>query len=73
MNTLDKYYTYYATFSGKRVDLYNYNKQLIRRFNMKSDVVNAQVSGAGKDAYVAIVCKDGKNFLYKSNGQLVRS
>lgn len=73
MNNLDKYHTYYATFSGKKVDLYNYNKQLIRRFNMKTDVVNAQVTGAGKDSIVAIVCKDGKNYLYKSNGQLMRS
>ncbi len=73
MENIDKYNHYYATFMGKRVDLYNYNKQLIRRYNMKADVVNAQVSGAGKDAVVAIVCKDGKNFLYKSNGQLVRS
>lgn len=70
---MDKYNTYYATFSGKRVDLYNYNKQLIRRYNLKSDVVNAQVSGYGKDSIVAIVCKDGKNYLYKSNGQLIRS
>ena len=46
MTNLDKYNNYYATFSGKRVDLYNYNKQIIRRFNMKSDVVNAQVTGA---------------------------
>ena len=68
----EKFNHYYATFSGKRVDLYNYNKQLLRRYNMKSDVVNAQVSGSGKEAYVAIVTKDGKNYLYKSNGQLVR-
>ena len=73
MTNAEKYITYYATFSGKKVDLYNYNKQLIRRFNMKADVVNAQVSGAGQDAVIAIVCKDGKNFLYKSNGQLIRS
>lgn len=73
MDNMDKYNNYYATFSNKRVDLYNYNKQLIRRFNMKADVVNAQVSGAGKEAVVAIVCKDGKSFLYKSNGQLIRS
>ena len=72
MTSLDKYNNYYATFLGKKVDLYNYNKQLIRRFNMKSEVVNAQVTGAGKEAYVAIVCKDGRNYLYKSNGQLVR-
>ncbi len=73
MNAMDKYNNYYATFSGKKVDLYNYNKQLIRRFNMKADVVNAQVSGAGSDAVVAIVCNNGKSFLYKSNGQLIRS
>lgn len=73
MTNAEKYITYYATFSGKKVDLYNYNKQLIRRFNMKADVVNAQVTGAGQDAVIAIVCKDGKNFLYKSNGQLIRS
>ena len=73
MTNADKYINYYATFSGKKVDLYNYNKQLIRRFNMKADVVNAQVSGAGQNAIVAIVCNDGKSFLYKSNGQLLRS
>ena len=73
MDNMEKYNHYYATFSGKKVDLYNYNKQLIRRFNMKSDVVNAQVSGSGKESVVAIVCRDGKNFLYKSNGQLLRS
>lgn len=69
---MDRYSTYYATFSGKKVDLYNYNKQLLRRFNMKANVVNAHVSGAGKDAIVAIVCSNGKSFLYKSNGQLLR-
>ena len=73
MDNMEKYNRYYATFYGKRVDLYNYNKQLLRRFNMKADVVNAQVSGSGKDAIVAIVCNNGKSFLYKSNGQLLRS
>lgn len=72
-SSMDRYNQYYATFSGKRVDLYNYNKQLLRRFNMKADVVNAQVSGSGKDTVVAIVLKDGKSYLYKSNGQLLRS
>lgn len=33
--------TYYTTFKNKRVDLYNEYKQLIRRFNMKAEVVNA--------------------------------
>jgi len=32
---------YYATFKGKKVDLYRFDKRLIRRFNMKSEVVNA--------------------------------
>lgn len=73
MTNLEKSNHYYATFSGKRVDLYNYNKQLLRRFNMKADVVNAHVSGYGKDTVVAIVLKDGKSYLYKSNGQLLRS
>lgn len=68
MTDADKYIHYYATFSGKRVDLYNYNKQLIRRFNMKADVATATVSGYGKDAVVAIIMKDGKMNLYKSNG-----
>jgi hypothetical protein len=72
MTDADKYIHYYATFSGKRVDLYNYNKQLIRRFNMKADVVTANVSGAGRDAIVAIVMKDGKMHLYKSDGTLIR-
>lgn len=35
---------------------------------MKADVVTATVSGYGKDAVVAIVMKDGKMHLYKSNG-----
>lgn len=64
--------TYYATFLKKRVDLYNLDKQLIRRFNMKAEVVNAQVSGAGKESIVAITMKDGKTVIYKSDGTLVR-
>lgn len=41
MDNMSKYNHYYATFSGKKVDLYNFNKQLLRRFNMKANVVNA--------------------------------
>ena len=63
---------YYATFKGKKVDLYRFDKRLIRRFNMKAEVVNAQIQNAGKETYIAIVCKDGKAYLYKSNGTLVR-
>ena len=64
--------TYYTTFKNKKVDLYNEYKQLIRRFNMKANVVNAQVQGIGKECYVAITMSNGKTELYKSNGQLVR-
>ena len=64
--------TYYTTFKNKRVDLYNEYKQLISRFNMKAEVVNAQVQGAGKECFVAITMNNGKTELYKSNGQLVR-
>ena len=63
---------YYATFKGKKVDLYRYDKRLLRRFNLKADVVNAQVQKAGKDTYVAVVTTDGRSYLYKSNGTLVR-
>lgn len=62
----------YVTYKQKTVDLYNQNKQFIRRFRMKSDVVNAQVQKAGQDTLVAITTKDGKTYIYKSNGQLVR-
>lgn len=64
--------TYYTTFKNKKVDLYNEYKQLIRRFNMKANVVNAQVQGSDKECYVAITMSNGKTELYKSNGQLVR-
>ena len=63
---------YFVQFKKKKVDLYNQYKQLTRRFNMKSDVVNAQITGAGQDCYVAITMSNGKTELYKSNGQLVR-
>lgn len=63
---------YYVQFKKKKVDLYNQYKQLVRRFNMKADVVNAQITGAGQDCYVAITMSNGKTELYKSNGQLIR-
>lgn len=39
---------------------------------MKADVVNAQVTGFGQNAVVAITMVNGKTELYKSNGTLVR-
>lgn len=70
---MDPYKTYYATFNDKRVDLYNMNKTLIRRFNVQSEVVNVQVNNAGDNTTVAIVMKNGKFCVYKSNGTLVRA
>ncbi len=70
---MDPYKTYYATFKDKHVDLYNMNKTLIRRFNVQSEVVNAQVNNAGDNTTVAIVMKNGKFCVYKSNGTLVRA
>lgn len=63
---------YYATFKGKAVELRNFDKRLIRKFIMDSEVVNAQVQGAGKETYVAIVTKNGKTYLYRSDGRLIR-
>lgn len=70
---MDPYKTYYATFKDTHVDLYNMNKSLIRRFNVRAQVVNAQVNNAGDNTTIAIVTKDGKTYLYKSNGTLIRS
>ena len=68
----DPVHTYYAEFKGKTCNLRNLEKKIIRRFIMQSDIVNAQVSGAGDDAIVAIVCKDGHSYVYSSNGNLIR-
>lgn len=68
----DPAHTYYAEFSGKTCSLRNLEKRLIRKFIMQSDIVNAQVSGAGDDAIVAIVCKDGHTYVYSSSGRLIR-
>lgn len=62
----------YVNFKGKNAKLYSDTKQIIRQFRMMSDIVNAQVSGTGNDAIIAITMKNGKTVLYKSNGQLVR-
>ena len=68
----DPAHTYYAEFSGKTCNLRNLEKKIVRRFIMQSDIVNAQVTGAGDDAVVAIICKDGHSFLYSSDGRLIR-
>ena len=63
----------YVQFKGKNADLYNDNKQVIRRFRVSNDIVNVQVMGSGTKATVAITMKNGKTLLYKSTGQLIRS
>jgi hypothetical protein len=68
----DPAHTYYAEFMGKTCNLRNLEKKIVRRFIMQSDIVNAQVSGAGDDAIVAIVCKDGHSYVYSSDGRLIR-
>lgn len=72
MSSLDPVNTYYAEFTGKTCNLRNLEKRLIRKFIMQSDIVNAQVTGAGKEAVVAIVCKDGHAYVYSSDGKLLR-
>jgi hypothetical protein len=62
----------FVTFKGKKVDLYTDYKSLIRRFNVKADVVNAQVQAAGDKTYVAIVMSNGKSVVYDSDGRLIR-
>lgn len=62
----------YVNFKGKDAKLYKANKQMVRQFRMQAEIVNAQVSGAGENAIVAITMKNGKTILYKSNGQVIR-
>lgn len=63
---------YYAEFSGKAVTLRNMERRMIRKFMMQSEVVNAQVSGSGANAKVAIVMKNGKTYVYGADGRLIR-
>ena len=62
----------YVNFKGKTAQLYTDEKKIIRQFRTNAEIVNAQVSGKGKDALVALTMKNGKTILYKSNGQIVR-
>lgn len=63
----------YAEWSGNRVTVYNQFKTLVRRINVRHDVVGVQVSGDSEtDAMVAITQSNGKTDLYKSSGQIVR-
>ena len=62
----------YLNFKGKIAQLLNQNKQIIRKFSVSSEITNAQVTGTGQNAVIAITMKNGKTILYKSNGQIIR-
>lgn len=62
----------YLNFKGKTAQLLNQNKQIIRKFSVSSEITNAQVTGIGQNAVIAITMKNGKTILYKSNGQIIR-
>lgn len=62
----------YVNFRGKTASLYDNNSAIIRRFTTNADIVNAQVSGSGMDAVVALTMVNGKTWLYKSNGEIIR-
>lgn len=61
-----------ATFKNKRCLIYNDNMQLIRQFSVPYEIVNVQISGQGNAANISITTKNGKVFLYKATGQLIR-
>ena len=63
---------YAVSFKGKQVDLFDYSGKIVRRFNTRAEVVNAQVSGSGKNATVAIAMKGGGFEIYRSDGTVVR-
>ena len=62
----------YLNFKGKTAQLLNQNKQIIRKFSVSSEITNAQVTGTGQNAVIAITMKNGKTILYTSNGQIIR-
>ena len=72
MSKQDPAKIYYAEFKDKTVMLRNMEKRLIRKFLMKSKVIDAQVSGYGDNSQVAIVMEDGKTYVYSSSGRLIR-
>ena len=37
-----------------------------------AEVVNAQVSGSGKNATIAVTMKNGKFIIYRADGTIVR-
>ena len=62
----------YITFQGRKCQLFNDNKQILRQFNVSNEIVNAQISGSGNAATISITMKNGKTVLYKATGQIIR-
>jgi hypothetical protein len=58
---------------SKTVSLYNDNGAIVRRFIARAEVVNAHVTGNGKDATIAITMTNGKTEIYKASGARIRS
>ena len=65
---LDPNRSYVMRFGGRSAELYNDWGQLIRRFNMRTNVIQATTTGET----VAIVTDDGWTHLYRWDGQLIR-
>lgn len=65
---LDPNRTYHMTFSGQRADLYDDHAQLIRRFNMRRNVVQATTSGE----FCSICTDDGWTHVYRWTGEFMR-
>ena len=63
----------YAEWSGKKVTLCTDTRTQFRKINVPHNVVGVQVSGDSRtDAMVAIAMDNGRTYLYKSSGTLVR-
>lgn len=65
---LDPNRSYHMQISGRTAGLYNDWGQLIRRFSMRTNVVQATTSGE----MVTICTDDGYTHIYKWDGALVR-
>ena len=65
---LDPNRSYHMTMSGRSAELYNDWGQLIRRYNMRTNVVQATTSGE----MVTICTDDGYTHVYKWDGTFVR-
>lgn len=62
----------YVNFKGRSAYLYKDDASIVRQFRASADICNAQVSGDGNNAVVAITSVDGKTILYRADGTTVR-